>query len=115
VSLPLSQPGSRQGDHKLVNFFNKNVYIDNGVTTIAFLWENYRKTKNKKKAYEPNLRFGSRLRVGKVSAPHNARPKTIPLIKWIKINVVLQNVIFPKKKLQQMNIYLQKIQFKNEQ
>jgi len=83
----------------LLNFFYKNVYIDNGVATIAFLWENYRKTKNKKNAYEPNLRFGSRLRVGKVSAPHNTRPKTVPLIKWIKISVVLQNVIFPKKKI----------------
>jgi len=90
----------------LLIFFNKNVYIDNGVATIAFLWENYRKTKSKKNAYEPNLRFGSRLRVGKVSAPHNVLPKTVPLIKSIKISVVLQNVIFPKKKIITANEYI---------
>jgi len=33
--------------------------------------------------------------VGKVLAPHNARPKTVPLIKWIKISVVLKIIIFP--------------------
>jgi len=30
----------------------------------------------KKNAYEPNLRFGSRLRVGKMSAP------TTPVLRW---------------------------------
>jgi len=54
---------------------------------------NYRKIKNKND-YEPNSRFGSQLCVGKVLASHNARPKTVPLIKWIEISMALQNVIF---------------------
>ena len=32
-------------------------------------------------------RFGSRLRAGKVLAPCNARPKTVPLIKLIEISM----------------------------
>jgi len=32
--------------------------------------------------------------VGKVLTPHNARPKTVPLIKWIKIGVVLKISFF---------------------
>jgi len=43
---------------------------------------NYEETKKKRKiVYEPNLGFESRLRVGKVLAPDNTRPKMIPLIK----------------------------------
>jgi len=34
-------------------------------------------------------RFGSRLRMGKVLAPHNVRPKIVPLIKLIEISVAL--------------------------
>jgi len=34
--------------------------------------------------------------VVKVLAPYNARPKTVPLIKWIKIGVVLKISFFPQ-------------------
>jgi len=43
--------------------------------------ENYKKNQKNKNAYKLDSRFGSPLRVGKVLAPHNARPKTVPLIK----------------------------------
>jgi len=33
---------------------------------------------------KPNFESGSRLHVGKVLASHNARPKTVPLIKQVK-------------------------------
>jgi len=45
--------------------------------------ENYRKSKkNKDKASlrKSDCEFGGRLRVGKVLAPHNIHPKTVPLI-----------------------------------
>jgi len=42
---------------------------------------------------------GSRLRVGKVLASYNARPKEIPLIKHSKLIVVFKTVIFPKNYL----------------
>jgi len=35
---------------------------------------------------------GSRLRVGKVLAPHNVRPKTVPLIKCAKVMWFFQNI-----------------------
>jgi len=40
-----------------------------------FIMKNYRKTKNKKIVYKPQLGFKSRLRVEKVLAPYNVRPK----------------------------------------
>jgi len=43
--------------------------------------KNYGKTTNKKIVYKPNIRFGSRLRVGNVLVPYNAYPKMVPLIK----------------------------------
>jgi len=39
---------------------------------------------DKANSQKPDFRFGSRLRAGKVQAPHNARQKTVPLIKQIK-------------------------------
>jgi len=56
--------------------------------------ENHKKTKVCEK-----LEFGSgsRLRVGKVLAPHNVRPKTVPLIKCAKVMWFFQNIyFFPK-------------------
>jgi len=39
---------------------------------------------------------GSQLRVEKVLAPHNVRPKTVPLIKCAKV-FGFQNIYFPLK------------------
>ena len=36
---------------------------------------------DKASSQKPDFRPGSRLRMGKVQAPHNARQKTVPLIK----------------------------------
>jgi len=56
--------------------------------------ENHRKIKN---VYEPDSRFGSRLRVGKVLAPHNARPEMIPFHKMSINKCGFTNVIFLKQ------------------
>jgi len=37
-----------------------------------------------KTSSKSDLESGSRLRVGKVLAPHNARPRSVPLIKRVK-------------------------------
>jgi len=39
---------------------------------------------DKASSQNPDFRSGSQLRVGNVQAPHNARQKTVPLIKQIK-------------------------------
>jgi len=44
------------------------------------LWKAIEKPK-KKMIYESRIGSGNRLHMGKVLTPHNARPKTIPLIK----------------------------------
>jgi len=47
--------------------------------------ENYRKKPKKRRwSAKIGLESGSRLRVGKVLAPYNVRPKTVPLIEWVK-------------------------------
>jgi len=43
--------------------------------------ENYRKTKDKEMVCEIKIKGSKVLRVGKVLAPYNARPKMIHLIK----------------------------------
>ena len=84
----------------------------NGVATIAF----YRKTIEKPQKKEKQMPMNqSRLRVEKVSTSQNARLNIVPLIKWIEISAVLQNVIFPKEIIittTKKNIYLQKIEDK---
>jgi len=40
--------------------------------------------KNQIKSAKTKFRIRSRLRVGKVLAPYNARPKVVPLIKFAK-------------------------------
>ena len=68
---------------------------------LQFIMENHRKTKKNKNKNSLRTRygFGSRLRVGKVLAPHNARPKTVTLIKWIKISMVFFKVLFFPNKI----------------
>jgi len=52
---------------------------------LQFIMENHKKTKKIKQMSTNQIpRFGSRLREGKVLAPRNARPKTVPLIKLVK-------------------------------
>jgi len=66
----------RQSEKNLIGFQNK------GVATTVFM-ENYgkpKKNKDKASLRKSDCESGSRLRVGKVLAPHGARPKTIPLI-----------------------------------
>jgi len=63
----------------------------------SLFWKTTKKPKKKSKVCEKSD-FGSRsrLRVGKVLAPHNARPKRLPLIKCAK-DVVFKIFIFPQK------------------
>ena len=53
------------------------------------LWKTIKKNKVCEK---PDFGSGSRLRVGKVLAPHNVRPKTVPLIKCAKVMWFFQNI-----------------------
>jgi len=62
--------------------------------------ENYgkpKKNKDKAKLRKPDCESGSRLRVGKVSASHSARPKTVPLTEQNKMSVIFGMFIFHKK------------------
>jgi len=56
--------------------------------------ENHKKSKVCEKI---DFGSGSRLRVGMVLAPHNVRPKTVPLIKCATIIWFFKIFIFPKK------------------
>jgi len=53
------------------------------------LWKTIKKSKVCEKL---DFGSGSRLRVGKVLAPHNVRPKTVPLIKYAKVMWFFQNI-----------------------
>jgi len=66
---------------------------------LQFIMENHRKTKKTKNSLRTRYGFGSRLRVGKVLAPQNACPKTVPLIKWIKISMIFFKVLFFPNKI----------------
>ena len=56
---------------------------------------------DKASSQKPDFKSGSRLRVGKVQAPHNARQKTVPSIKQIKYkNVVFLNIYLFLNKIQ---------------
>jgi len=72
----VSRPKSRWdgGSKKLMNFKK------NGVVTNSFSGKTMENPKRNNKAGLRKLdrRSGSRLRVGKVLAPHNARPGTVP-------------------------------------
>jgi len=75
--MVLSQPKSRRGDQK-INL--KNNYLEIWSCHYSLLWKIIEKPKIKMSTNQIQ-RFWSRLRVGKVLAPHSARPKTVPLIK----------------------------------
>ena len=65
---------------------------------LSFLFSSGTKTIKKSKVYEkPDFGFRSRLRVGKVLAPHNTRPKTVPLIKCAKVIWFFKIFNFPQK------------------
>jgi len=61
--------------------------------------ENYRKTKMIRQGLpkKPDFGSGSRLRVGKVLAPHIARSMTVPLIKRAKRMWFFKVFNFPQK------------------
>jgi len=67
-----------------------------------FIKEKLWKTKNPDKAssQKPDLESASRLRVGKVLAPHNARPTAVPLIKQVKECNFFLNLHFSQKDVQ---------------
>ena len=56
--------------------------------------ENHKKKSNV--CEKTDFGSGNRLRVRKVLAPHNARPKTVPLIKCAKVMWFFKIFIFPK-------------------
>ena len=67
-----------------------------GVATIIYYGKLWKTKKRIWKSLRTRDELGSRLRVGKVLAPHSACPKTVPLIKLAKSNVVYKMFIFPK-------------------
>ena len=72
----------------------KFVKTEFGVATIVYSGKLQKNKKDKTmSAKNPNFGFGSRLRVGKVLAPYNVRPKTVPLIKCAK-GCGFQNIYF---------------------
>jgi len=58
--------------------------------------------KKSKVCEKPDFGSESRLRVGKVLAPYNARPKMIPLIKRAKRMWFSKYLIFPKSNNKRM-------------
>jgi len=83
----MSQPKS-QRDDKLKIKFEKEFWSRHH-NYYRKLWKTIKKSKVCEK---PNFGFGSRIRVGKVLAPHNAHHKTVPLIKCAKIMWFFQNI-----------------------
>jgi len=73
----VSQPKSQQdGENNLKRY--------RGVATIVY-YGKLEKNLKKRIVFETKFGFGSRLRVGKVLAPHNARLKTVlSLIKYAR-------------------------------
>ena len=64
----------------------------------------FQKTKEKSKKInkvceKPDFGYKSRLRVRKVLTPHNARPKTTPLIKCAKVMWFFKIFIFPQNNI----------------
>jgi len=59
--------------------------------------------KDKTKSAKTRFRSESRLRVGKVLASYNTRPKTIPLIKFAKEMCLFYNISFFQNKLNKNN------------
>jgi len=82
--------------HKFCLHINQTMKERDGVATIVYYGELRKTNKRIRKGLRTGDELKSRLRVGKVLTPHSACPKTIPLIKWGKSNVVLKMFIFPK-------------------
>ena len=79
----MSQPKSRRDDKQKIKF--EKEFWSCYHSYYRKLWKTIKKSKVCKK---PEFGFGNRLRVGKVLAPHNARPKTVPLIKYAKVFIL---------------------------
>jgi len=54
--------------------------------------------KNQIKSAKTKFMVRESLRVGKVLAPYNARPKAVPLIKFAKETCLFKYLFFPKEK-----------------
>jgi len=71
--------------------------------------ENHRKTKNKS-VYEPDSKIRESVTCGEgINTPQH-RPKTVPLIKWIKIlkNIIFSQIITIIMRLKTKQIYIKK-------
>jgi len=58
-----------------------------GVATIVYYGKLWR-IKEERNGLRTRDELGSQLRIGKVLAPHNSYSKTVPLIEWVKSNVI---------------------------
>jgi len=55
--------------------------------------------RDKASSQKPDLESGSRLRVGKVLAPHDVRLRAVPLIKRVKKCDFSKYLFFPKNEI----------------
>jgi len=85
----VSQLRSRRDDEN-------NLKKNRGVATVVYYGKLWKTIKKSKVCEKLEFGSGSRLRVGKVLAPHNARPKTIPLIKCAKVMWFFKIFNFPQ-------------------
>jgi len=84
----VSQPKSWRDDEPKIKICKNRVWSRHH-SYYRKLWKTIKKSKVCKK---PDFGSGSWLRVGKVLAPHNVRPKTVPLIKCAKVVWFFQNI-----------------------
>jgi len=96
-STLLSQPKLRRDDEPKIKIWKNKEF---GVATIVYSGK-LRKNKKDKTRFAKKADFGSksRLRMGKVLAPHNVRPKMVPLIKYTKRYDFFKIFIFPKNNI----------------
>jgi len=88
-----SQPKSRRDDESKIKICRNRVWSRHH-SYCRKLWKTIKKSKVCEK---PDFGSGSRLRMGKVLAPHNIHPKTIPLIKCAKVMWFFKIFNFPQK------------------
>ena len=74
-----------------------NRQLEKNETIIIIIYFEKLRKKQKKWFAIPDLGFESRLNVKKVLVPYNVRLKTIPFIKYAKMNVIFLEYLFYKK------------------
>jgi len=77
----VSQPESRRDDEPKNKTFEKEIWSRHH-SYYGKLWKTI---KIRQVCEKLDFGSGSRLRVGKVLAPYNARPRAVPLIKYAKL------------------------------